>query len=402
MLINESIRLGQKQVHNRVVFQPMEGCDCLEDGSPSELTKAKYVSFVKSGAGIVWFEANSVCEEGKTNARQMSLTKENLPVFRDFLNELKEIAQKENGFVPLMLIQLTHSGRQSMRPMIAYRNPVYEEKRPVTDEAIVTDEYLDTLPEKYARAAHLAELAGFDGVDVKSCHGYLLQEMLSAYTRKGRYGGSFENRTRLFTECIKAVKNSVSKDFLVVSRLGITDMVPYPWGFGTDENNCVNLGEPKRLIEKIHSLGINLINVTLGNPYYNPHVNRPFRAGPYKPDESAEVGLKRFWDVEKELKKTFPDILFVGSGLSYYRGAVFEKAEEMLAEGVCDLVGFGRMTLAAPTFYKDYLNGTFDAKKTCVTCSKCTELMRVHCVSGCAVFHEYYKKLYEEKVKRHE
>ena len=399
MKIEESLQLGQTLIHNRVVFQPMEGCDCLEDGSPSDLTRAKYVSFAKSGAGIIWFEANAVCKEGRTNAGQMSLTKENLPVFQTFLKELRQIAREESGFEPLMILQLTHSGRQSIKPMIAYRNPVYEEKRPVTDEAIVSDEYLDSLPEKYADSARLAALAGFDGVDVKSCHGYLLQEMLSAYTRKGRYGGSFENRTRLFIECINAVKKAVPKDFLVVSRLGVTDMVPYPWGFGTDERNNLDLTEAKLLVQKIHELGIDLINITLGNPYYNPHVNRPYRVGAYKPDESAEVGLKRFWEIEKELKTTFPDIVFVGSGLSYYRGEIFQKAEEMLREGVCDLVGFGRIILAYPDFYKRYLSGTFDAKKCCITCSKCTELMRNHCVAGCAVFHEYYKKLYEEKVK---
>ena len=104
------------------------------------------------------------------------------------------------------ILQLTHSGRQSITPMIAYRHPIYEEKRPISDDHIVTDEYLDTLPEVYAASARLAMAAGFDGVDVKSCHGYLFQELLSAFSRAGRYGGSFENRTRLYLDCIAAVK----------------------------------------------------------------------------------------------------------------------------------------------------------------------------------------------------
>lgn len=400
MKLNEKLIFQGREIFNRVVFQPMEGCDCNEDGSPSEFTKEKYRSFVKSKAGIVWFEANAVTPEGRTNPRQMMLTRENLPVFREFLRELKELALRENGFVPLTLIQLTHSGRQSIKPIVAYRNPVYEETRPVSDENIATDEYLDGLVEKFVTGARLAEEAGFDGVDMKSCHGYLLQELLSAYQREGKYGGSFENRTRLYLTCVKEIKKAVSPNFIVASRLGVTDMVQKPYGFGTTEENGLDLTEAKLLVSKAHELGIDLINITLGNPYFNPHINRPFRAGPYKPEESAETGLKRFKQVGKELKETFPDILFVNSGLSYYRGEMMNEAEKMLEEGACDFVGFGRVTLAYPEFYSDYLSGKFDAKKCCVTCSKCTALMRNHQIAGCAVFNEYYKNLYNQTVAK--
>ena len=75
-----------------------------------------------------------------------------------------------------------------------------------------------------------------------------------------------------------------------------------------------------------------------------------------------------------------------------------EKAAEMIECGAADLVGFGRGSIAYPMFYRDWLDGKFDTKKTCVACSKCTGLMRAKCVSGCAVFNDYYKELYKEKV----
>ena len=190
-MIEKSIQICTKNICNRVVLQPMEGCDCNTDGSPSELTRDKYIKAARSGAGVVWFEANAVCPEGRTNVRQMMLTEGNLEKFKKLLSDMRKIAIAECGISPIFILQLTHSGRQSIVPMIAYRNPIYEEKRPVTDENIVTDEYLDTLPEKYAAAARLAVDAGFDGVDVKSCHGYLFQELLSAFIREGRYGGNF-------------------------------------------------------------------------------------------------------------------------------------------------------------------------------------------------------------------
>ena len=89
----------------------------------------------------------------------------------------------------------------------------------------------------------------------------------------------------------------------------------------------------------------------------------------------------------------------MGSGLSYYREDLIDQAERQLSEGVCDLVGFGRMWLAYPSFYREYLEGNFDFKRCCLACSKCTELMRAKEVSGCAVYNEYYRELYK-KIKQ--
>ena len=387
-----------KIIPNRAVFQPMEGCDCLENGAPSELTIEKYMKAARSGVGLIWFEACAVCAEGRTNPGQMRLTEENLPDFKKLVTDMRRVAKEECGIEPFMVLQLTHSGRQSIVPMIAYRNSVYEEKRPVTDENIVSDEYLDTLPPLYVKSALLAIEAGFDGVDVKSCHGYLFQELLSAFTREGRYGGSFENRTRLYLDCVKAVKAAVPADFAVVTRLGVSDMVPYPNGFGTTADGEIDLTEADMLIEKLVAAGVEMLNLTIGNPYYNPHINRPFRKGGYTAPESAEAGLMRFETVEEHLKEKFPTLPLIASGVSYYRAELMEKSEELLSTGKADFVGYGRVSLAYPSLYRDYVAGKFDPKKCCVACSKCTELMRAKCVSGCAVFNPYYKKLHEEKV----
>lgn len=395
-MIEAVLQIGKKTICNRVVLQPMEGCDCNTDGSPSVLTVEKYKKAARSGAGLIWFEANAVCPEGRTNPRQMMLTEENLLQFKALLQEMREIAKRECGISPIFILQLTHSGRQSIIPMIAYRNPVYEEKRPVTDKNIVTDKYLDTLSEKYVESALLAIEAGFDGVDVKSCHGYLFQELLSAFTREGRYGGSFENRTRLYLDCVRAVKKAIPGNMLLTTRLSVSDMVPKPYGFGTTEKNKLNQIEPDMLIEKLVAEGVQILNVTVGNPYYNPHVNRPYRKGGYQPPETAQDGLARFEYIEKHIKEKFPTLTVVGSGLSYYREDLIEQSERQLADGVCDFVGFGRMWLAYPGFYRDFAEGRFDAKKCCLACSKCTELMRAGQVSGCAMFNEYYRNLYKE------
>ena len=175
-------------------------------------------------------------------------------------------------------------------------------------------------------------------------------------------------------------------------------VLPYPCGFGTDSEGNLVLDEADMLIEKLVEAGVEMLNLTIGNPYYNPHINRPFKRGGYVAPEPAEAGLMRFEYVEKHLKEKFPSLPLVASGLSYYRTELMEKSEELLATGKADFVGYGRVSLAYPMLYRDYIDGKFDPKKCCVACSKCTELMRAKCVSGCAVFNPYYKKLHEEKV----
>ena len=397
-MLRSEFEFKGKHIANRAVFQPMEGCDCLENGAPSELTVEKYMKAARSGVGLIWFEACAVCPEGRTNKGQMMLTEENLEDFSKLLDDMRKVAREECGIEPYMILQLTHSGRQSIVPMIAYRNAVYEERRPMTDDNIVSDEYLDTVAAMYAKSAALAVRAGFDGVDVKSCHGYLFQELLSAYTREGRYGGSFENRTRLYLDSVRAVKAILPEHISLVTRLGVSDMVAYPNGFGTDSEGNLVLDEADMLIERLIEAGVEMLNLTIGNPYYNPHINRPFKRGAYTAPEPPAAGLMRFEFVEQHLKEKFPSLPLVASGLSYYREELMEKSEELIASGKADFVGYGRVSLAYPMLYRDYIDGKFDPKKCCVACSKCTELMRAKCVSGCAVFNPYYRKLHEEAV----
>lgn len=395
-IISTPFYIGKQAIPNRVVLQPMEGCDAEEDGRPSALTIAKYMRAAAGGAGLIWLEACAVCPEGRTNTRQLMLTEENLPAFRGLVEAMRKTAKEACGITPVLILQLTHSGRQSIVPMIAYRNEVYEQTRQVSGANIVTDEYLDTLPSLYVKAATLAMKAGFDGVDVKSCHGYLFQELLSAFFREGKYGGSFENRARLYLDAVRAVKAALPEKALLASRLSVSDMVKKPCGFGTDEEGNLDLVEPDLLIDRLVEAGVEILNVTVGNPYYNPHVNRPYRQGAYTPPEVPQTGLSRFEIIEKHIKVRHPSLPVVGSGLSYYRADLFRVAQRQLDEGICDLVGFGRMWLAYPRFYRDYTEGVFDPRKCCLACSKCTVLMRNKRVSGCAVFEEYYRNLYKE------
>ncbi|HOQ13736.1 MAG TPA: flavin oxidoreductase/NADH oxidase, partial [Bacillota bacterium] len=173
---------------NSLAIHPMEGFDGNTDGSPSELTKRRYDRFARGGAGLIWFEATSVCPEGRSSSHQLWIHENNVD---EYARLVDDIHKKSDGAA--VIAQLTHSGRFSKpenkpAPIIAYHNPLFNKNFDIpADYPVVTDDYLDSLREKYVNAAILAKKAGFDGVDIKSCHRYLMSELLSAYQRDGRY-----------------------------------------------------------------------------------------------------------------------------------------------------------------------------------------------------------------------
>ena len=402
--LSDKISVYGREVHNRVLFQPMEGCDGTADGAVDELTRRRYLRFAEGSPGIIWFEATAVCNEGRANPRQLYINEKTVGSFKSLISEIKTKSTILHGFEPIIIVQLTHSGRYSKpdgtpEPIVAYRNELWEKGKETQPFKVASDEYFDTIPAMYKKAAELALEAGFDGMDVKCCHGYLFNELLSAYNREGRYGGSLENRTRLYFDCIDAVKEAVGDKAFVTTRLNSCDCFPYGYGFGVNGNGETDLTETKAIIEKLYEKGIELVNLTIGNPYLIPHTNRPYAA---KSPEDGRIGMKRVYDVTKEITTSFPDIKFVVSALSYEGENAIKYAEKLLNEGVGDFAGFGRMTFAYPTFYKDYLeNGELDKKKVCLKCSKCSELMRAGTVSGCVIRDsEKYMPYYREYVMK--
>lgn len=398
-VLESPLTIHNKTIKNRIVFHPMEGCDGTFDGAVDELTRRRYMRFAESGAGIIWFEATAVSAEGRANPRQLFLNENTKDSFKAIVDDIKKIALKETGIEPIIIVQLTHSGRFSKpngvpEPIVAYRNSHWEIGKENQPYVVASDDYCKTVPEKYYKAAKLAEDVGFDGIDVKCCHGYLFNEFLSAKEREGIYGGSLENRTRLYFECIDAVKKAVSKDVFVTTRLNACDCFPYPYGYGVDENDNIDLTETKLIIKSLYEKGIRLINLTLGNPYLIPHINRPC----INASEDGEIGVKRIYDITKELKNEFSDICFIASGLTYPGENAIKYAEKIINDGVADFAGFGRLTFAYPTFYRDYIaKGELDRKKLCLKCSKCSQLMRAGTVAGCPVrdaevYMPYYRK----------
>lgn len=403
-VLGSALEVGSRTAPNRLACQAMEGCDGDADGRPGELTERRYRRFAAGGAGIIWFEATAVMREGRANPRQLYITEDNLDSFKRQVELIKETAWRQRGHEPLVIMQATHSGRYSKpdgtpAPIIVKHDPLLEKDTPVDDSHIATDDYLDRVGEALVNGARLAETAGFDGVDIKSCHRYLLSELLSAYDRPGRYGGPFENRTRLLRDSVKGALGATSPGFIVTSRLNVCDGVPYPSGFGVTEDGSFDSEEPSRLVKELSALGVKLLDITMGNPYFNPHVNRPFASGPYEPEEHPLLGVKRVLEGTALVKKAAPTAALICSAVSYLGVAAPGVVSAYIRDGGFDAAGFGREAIAYPDFAKDILDsGMMDRRKICLCCSKCTEIMRKPGgTPGCAVRdREIYLPLYRE------
>lgn len=409
-LFGKPVKVRSKLAPNSIAVLPMEGCDSNPDGTPSELTSRRYHRFFTGGAGLIWFEACAVTPEGKANPLQMMLTQENRDKFRDLLTELHELAQKDHSYRPLAILQLTHSGRYSrpvfkQAPIIAQHDP-YLDGRVGIDEKhpVVTDDYLDNLKTKYVQSALLAKEAGFDGVDIKACHRYLISELLASHTREGKYGGSFENRIRFLVDTIREVRNAVGEDFIVACRFNVYDAHPYPYGFGVskDDASVYNLEEPLELVRRMCSAGVDLLSNSAGNPYYNhPEVTRPFDQATLDgetPNEHPLVSIKRLFDFTARIQEAAGDVPVIGNGYSWLRQYAPYAGAYNLREGNISMMGMGRSSFAYPNAPKDILtHGAMEPRLCCIACSKCTQIMRDHGKTGCVIRDsEVYLPLYKE------
>jgi 2,4-dienoyl-CoA reductase-like NADH-dependent reductase (Old Yellow Enzyme family) len=399
-----------RRLPNRFAVQPMEGCDAEPDGAPGPLTGRRYRRYAAGGSGLIWFEATAVMPEGRANPRQLWITADNVGAFRRLVDETRACSSQKHDV--LLILQLTHSGRYARpdgtpRPIVAQHNPALDSqgkkvsgtfcaqhppgrpgKRFLTpfSPPLISDAELDQLQEAFVRAAELAAAAGFDGVDIKACHGYLVSELLAAFARPdSRYGGPFENRTRFLLEVVARIRAHIPRVF-VTSRFNVHDGLPYPYGFGADAEEWA---EPLELARRLRALGCPVLNISLGNPYYNPHFGRPYDlpvAGTATPDEHPLVGVARLLRATAVVQRAVPDVPVVGTGYSWLRHLFPHVAAGVVAQGGVALVGLGRLALAYPDYVKDLAEkGALDPDKTCAACSGCSQMMHDGGRVGCRV-----------------
>jgi 2,4-dienoyl-CoA reductase-like NADH-dependent reductase (Old Yellow Enzyme family) len=396
----QPIAVGGRTVGNRWCVHPMEGCDGELDGRPGELTFRRYRRFGAGGAKLIWGEACAVTEEARATGRQILLNPSTQADFVRMVEECRSEHRRANGSDSDLLIglQLTHSGRYSRTPILATHDPLLQTRtRP--GARLITDDELKGLVDAYVASAKLAVAVGFDFVDVKQCHRYLLNELLGARNRPGPFGGSYENRTRLAREIIQAVRAATPSHIAIATRLNLFDGIPFHkgadedgqpdahtlplangWGMSENEPFEPDLTEPLQWIKEMRRLGVTLVNATMGNPYAQPHYGRPFEYPPLDGYESPEhplIGVHRHFQATEAVQRSYPDLAVVGTGYSYLQEFLPQVAAANVRDGCVSIVGVGRATLAQPDWVRQLLDhGKLDRKRVCRTFSYCTALMR--------------------------
>jgi 2,4-dienoyl-CoA reductase (NADPH2) len=404
-ILLEKTAFGDREVPNRLAVLPMEGADAAPTGEPSASTLRRYRRYGAGGAGLIWCEATAVRADGRSNPAQLMITEGTVGGFARLVEETRIAAAKEWGqrHAPLLVLQLTHSGRFAKpdgtpRPLIVQNNPHLAPLHELPPDApLVSDAELTEIRDDLVEAADLAASAGFDGVDIKACHGYLVSETLAAHSREGsRYGGPFENRSRLLLETVRHVREE-APGLLVTSRLSATDLVPFPYGFGMDpdEPERIDLTETKTLIGLLARSGVRFLALSLGIPAWKPYFGRPFDkpvpGGPV-PEEHPLQGVARHLAVASELQRANPGVAVVGAGYSWLRALAPGVAAAMAGAGRSAMAGFGRGALAYPDFAADLIRrGGLSARKVCTTCSLCSHLLRRQRPVGCVVRDPEYK-----------
>jgi 2,4-dienoyl-CoA reductase-like NADH-dependent reductase (Old Yellow Enzyme family) len=459
--------INGKRIGNRWAIQPMEGWDGTTTGGATDEVRRRWQRFGESGAKLIYGgEAMAVRPDGRANPNQLIITEQNKKDFAELHELLVRAHQEHYGSTDDLVIgfQLTHSGRFCkpndkfrMEPRVAFRHPILDRKFNVTSDAQVwTDGEIEQLIACYIAAAKIAWDVGADFVDIKHCHGYLLHEFLGAHTRSGKYGGSFENRTRILREVVDGIRASGNKIEIGV-RLSAFDFVPfkpdpalsqpgklgpgipedfshclpYRYGFGVNVNNPVDcdLTETCQFGELCAQLGVKILNLSAGSPYYNPHIQRPAAYPPsdgYQPPEDPLAGVARQINAVRQVmghlstrwgetpsspgqtsvrapqdsRPTAPNAagwgrpalpVIIGSAYSYLQEYLPHVAQYVVRNGWTDMIGLGRMTLAYPNILADAVTkGELERKFVCRTFSDCTTAPRNGLISGCYPLDKYY------------
>jgi 2,4-dienoyl-CoA reductase-like NADH-dependent reductase (Old Yellow Enzyme family) len=429
----QPIEVHGRRLANRFCAHPMEGWDGTEAGGPTEPTLRRWRNFGRSGAALVWGgEAFAVSADGRANPHQLHFGPDSERHLGELLAALRAGRREAGGEQGMLAgLQLTHSGRFArphgpLAPKIAHYHPLLARKHGL-DPALplLSDGELEAIGERFVAAAVVAQRAGFDFVDVKCCHGYLLHEVLAAHTRPGTYGGSFDNRTRLFLRIVAGIR-AACPGLHVGVRLSAGDTAPFQRNAATgigepmvadglalaDYHFGLTRGDPLRpdptepiaFLRLLPALGIQLVNVTLGSPYWNPHLQRPAAYPPsdgYLPPQDPLQMVATHLATVRTLKAACQGLVLVGTGYTYLQEYLAHVGQREVGMGHVDFVGLGRLLLSYPELPADLLQGReLQRRRLCRTFSDCTTAPRNGMRSGCYPLDPFYAAMPEaERVR---
>ncbi|RSS84874.1 NADPH-dependent 2,4-dienoyl-CoA reductase [Streptomyces sp. WAC05292] len=329
--------LGFTTLPNRVVMGSMHtGLEEHEGGF--ERLAAFYAERARGGAGLIVTGGIAPNDAGRPFEGGSRLTTEEEAAEHRVITEA---VHAEGGKIAM---QILHFGRYAYHQDLVAPSALQAPISPFVPNELTGAEVEQTI-EDFVRAARLAKLAGYDGVEIMGSEGYLINEFIAAATnrREDRWGGSYENRVRFPLEIVRRTREAVGPDFILIYRLSMLDLVP---GGST-------LDEVVHLAKEIEAAGATIINTGIG--WHEARI----------PTIATSVPRGAYTWVTKRLMGAVSVPLVTSNRIN-----TPEKADEILAEGRADLVSLARPFLADADFVAKAAAGRPEAINTCIGCNQ--------------------------------
>jgi 2,4-dienoyl-CoA reductase (NADPH2) len=333
----QPLDLGFTQLKNRVLMGSMH-TGLEEEKNGFDKLAAFYAERAKGGVGLIVTGGISPNFRGRVSPFGSELSK---PWHVSKHRKVTDAVHREGGKI---CMQILHTGRYAYHPFSVAPSKIKAPINPFAPKAMSERQILTTI-KHFARAAKLAQKAGYDGVEVMGSEGYLINQFICPRTNKrtDRWGGSFENRSRFAIEIIKAIREAVGEKFIIVYRLSMLDLVPE----GNTYDEVIELG---KAVEKA---GVTIINSGIG--WHEARV----------PTIVTSVPRGAFsWITARVRQELSIPVVAVN------RINTPEVAEKILADGEADMVSMARPLLADPYFVEKAAANQADRINTCIACNQ--------------------------------
>ena len=313
MRLREPVFINSLRLRNRIVMPPM-ATGKADGGKPDEKLIAYYAARARA-TGLIIVEHEYVAREGMANATQLSMADDAaVPAYRLLTGAI----HKEGAAV---FAQINHAGALARDTGLPAKSPsgvsIWDK---VAETSAMTAEDIDFVKDAFKKAALRAKDAGFDGVEIHSAHGYLLNQFYSPLTncRTDLYGGDLRGRTRLHAGILREIRAAVGEDYPVAIRFGAYD---YREGGSRKEE----IPEACRIFREA---GADLIDISGG---FAGFLNR------------ENTGPGWFSELSRAAKESVDVPVLLTGGVT-----TGKEAEDLLESGAADLIGVGRAMLKNP------------------------------------------------------
>lgn len=309
------LQAGSLTLVNRLVMPPMASSKAEQDGKVSRAMLDYYAEKSEGGyISLIIIEHSFIAPGGKASEKQLSVADDST------IEGLRELAAVIHSNGSKTVMQINHAGSATVKEITgadpagpsAVSNPW---NRKVPRE--LTHQEIKGIVKAFQDAARRVKMAGFDGVEIHSAHGFLLNQFLSPLTNKrsDAYGGGLGNRIRIHREVIEAVRSAVGQDFPILLRLSLSDFMS---GGTTVEDSRI-------AAQELEKGGINILDTSGGFSGFNI---------------PGLTGQGFFAPFTEEMKKVVSIPVILTGGVTEA-----QAAEKLLAEGKADLIGVGRAML---------------------------------------------------------